>query len=621
MTVNPLESKAWQGLAELFRPPPGYTVDRIFGTTFSLSFDALMAVLLATQGAQEVPNSPDDAARLIATTRMAGRVRVLVQDGGISGDLLGIPADVLALMEQSVVSVKQVAGSFHPKIWVLSFVPERPATSETAASQTVVRVLIASRNLSLSSCLEFGVVFEGVAERREDALAKELLRIVQRCGELAPADTMSALGTLPEQLRRTRFHRSAEAEEHLDVTLQDADGTSIVSRLPEHCRRMIVVSPFITSTAWLEMRRRTDHLTVISTPAALSALGNKRPDLISADTTSLEIYAVRDDVPPAPAEEEAVDELEADFKGLHAKVILIEHGNGTTESLVGSANATVRGLGLSRPFNTECMVSMRPGINMVRFRSDFIVEKTGAYRPWIRPFTGSDIKPATEESDIRDRLVEQARLCATVPLTLSYDGELRTLQLTADAKDAPLVFEDGATVECVPVGLLDGKSPEERALAWRSLDAIVAGGVTYSQVPLGVVSAFVAVRVSHQSGMSATRIGQAALRFTGGTSKEARDKAAEDSLQDRVDPAALLAKLVNGIGTHAGNRPVEDAIARRRRRSTSQLLEHVSLEQMLQAVVRTPSLIGDLKVLLRDRCDDDFMQLLDDLQAVEASYV
>ena len=187
--------------------------------------------------------------------------------------------------------------------------------------------------------------------------------------------------------------------------------------------------------------------------------------------------------------------------------------------------------------------------------------------------------------------------------------------------NAPLDFEEGATVECVPVGLLDGKSSEERAVAWRSLDAIVTGGVTYTQIPLGGVSAFVAVRVSHQSGISATRIAQADLRFTGGTSKEARDKAAEDSLQDRVDPAALLAKLVNGIGTQGGSRPDVDPIARRRRRSTSQLLEHVSLEQMLQAVVRTPSLIRDLKVLLRDRCDDDFMQLLDDLQAVEASYV
>ena len=88
-----------------------------------------------------------------------------------------------------------------------------------------------------------------------------------------------------------------------------------------------------------------------------------------------------------------------------------------------------------------------------------------------------------------------------------------------------------------------------------------------------------------------------------------------------MDPAALLAKLVNGIGTHTGITLPSDPAERRRRRSTPQLLEMVSLEQLLQAVVRTPSLIGDLKVLMRGRCDDQFMQLLDDLQAVEASYV
>ena len=79
-----------QNLLDLLRPPAGYRLDAAVGTTYSLDFVALTAVLLALVDAE--PDDDEGTAKhvdsLHAITRLTDRIRVFVNRGQTSGPRL-----------------------------------------------------------------------------------------------------------------------------------------------------------------------------------------------------------------------------------------------------------------------------------------------------------------------------------------------------------------------------------------------------------------------------------------------------------------------------------------------------------------------------------------------------
>lgn len=613
MSINPSESAAWRGMAELFRPPPGFQVHRIFGTTFGLSVDALVAMLLATEGVQAESAAADTVSKLLTATRLAGRVRIMVQDGSISGDAMRVPASLVALLDQCIVSVNVEHGTFHPKLWVIAFCPIGSG-SRKGQSETFVRAVIGSRNLTLSTALEFGLVLEGVTGTQND-LSKQLSSILSECVPLKPA----ALSPIVAELRAVLKHMClfATPEMSKDVRLfWQSSKRALTSAFPRTAKRIVVVSPFFNTTVIGKLLSISGNVTLVSTPAALAAAAAKDPMALN-QPEKLRLLAVRDDVPNVDEESGQVVDDANDFSGLHAKLLLFEHSNGDTEAFFGSANATVRGFGLAPQRNVECVVHAKPGISITQFERDFLSGKKGL-SGWIRPFEMADARMPTDEEELSDMLIDHVRQCAAIPFHLTYQRQTGMLWVKAVPHVGHTV-PDGCIVECTPLAVMEERESEDLSGRWVSLEQFeTAEGVAFNAL-LAKVSPFVAVRVRHSSGASRTRIAQGTLTWDGSNADE-RDKAARQALLDGIDSAEILARLVLGVATRPRRLPKLSGESSGQGTITPAAFAYVGLEQVLQAIVRMPSLLEDLRLLVEDRNDAHFNQLIKDVRAVEETY-
>jgi hypothetical protein len=601
-------------MAELFRPPPGYEVHRIFGTTFGLSVDALVAMFLATEGVQAEAAAADTVSKLLTATRLAGRVRVMVQDGSIAADAMRVPAALVALLDQCIVSVKVDHGTFHPKLWVIAF-RRSAARSSNPVHGSVVRVVIGSRNLTLSTALEFGVVLEGTSGPPND-VSQQLSIILSECAQFDEQGLSPIISDLRAVLKTTRFSIPEEMEQAVQLIWQ-SDERAVAHAFPKSAKRIVVVTPFFSTTVIERLLTISSDVTLVSTPSALAMKAAMEPGTLD-NPGKLHLFAVRDDVPNFDEESGEVTDDTRDFSGLHAKLLLFEHENGDSESFVGSANATVRGLGLSAHRNIECVVHARPGITIDRFRKEFLEGKKGL-RPWVRPFDLADARMPTEDELLDELLTEQVRRFAALPFQLRYEQQTGTLHVRTRYSEE-IVGPEGCVVECAAMPMMEEQSDEELSGPWAPLEHFAAEeGMSY-KVPLSKVSAFVVVRVRHASGAARTRIAHGTLTWSG-TSAEARDKAARQALLDGIDSAEILARLVLGVASRRrspGNGG--EGLAEGRESGVPRAFTYVGLEQVLQAIVRQPSLLEDLRLLVEDRSDAYFDQLIKDIRAVEASY-
>lgn len=278
MTLDPLMRDAWRGLTDLLRPPPGYRIDAALLTTFGLSFEALLASLLAMHDVEEAGDQTDTIGRVIAATRTAETVRVLVHDGSIRAPLKTLPPALASLLEPIVVPVRPTEGVFHPKLWLLRFARESKVfTSEEP--EWMLRVVVGSRNLTASRNLELGLSLTGTPAHRPDAVAKQLRDIVRRCDQLATRPIGGIAETLIETLRACAFALPEEMAESLSLRWQEPGKQSMAEALPAECREIIAISPFVVDAAVQSLLRRCERLTLISNPTELAHL--------SADTLAV----------------------------------------------------------------------------------------------------------------------------------------------------------------------------------------------------------------------------------------------------------------------------------------------------------------------------------------------
>src|SRR4029453_4381693 len=119
------EATERQNFLDLLRPPSGYRLEYAVGTTYSLDFIALTAVLLGLVDAEgELEESTIKSIdSLHAVTRLADRVSVFVNRGQISSP--SKVSRVTVLYDRIVREVCLPAGCFHPKVWVTHYRPRK----------------------------------------------------------------------------------------------------------------------------------------------------------------------------------------------------------------------------------------------------------------------------------------------------------------------------------------------------------------------------------------------------------------------------------------------------------------------------------------------------------------
>ena len=307
-------------LFDSLRPPEGFSFDGCIATTFTLDLKALLAlpgIFAMHRDADAVTDRPP-VEILHAIRKYASQITIFAQAGEIA-----VPPStkVFGFLEGSVVPVTAPKkGVVHPKVWVLRF------TKNDSPDETVLRVIIASRNLTFDSSWDSIVrldqsdkgtslapivgLFEGLSKQAVSSIdSSHADRVSSICNDL-----QSALFQIPSPFESMTSH------------VLGIDQSQ--SPFPQTYDRSVVISPFITSEFFSR---------VLTTPVDLLVSREDQfkqvKDIQTIDKRQwFEDGSNPDETegPLGPAEP---------IRGLHAKVFGFESQDQTTWFL-GSANAT-----------------------------------------------------------------------------------------------------------------------------------------------------------------------------------------------------------------------------------------------------------------------------------------
>lgn len=348
-------------LLESLRPPLGYGLDYAVGTTFSLDLLALLTAPLAfalfDAQDEEGRTVADPLALLAALRRYADRIAVFCQAGQIT-----VPKNdqlLYGYLEESVFAVNapNPAGLFHPKVWLLRFVPG--SDSDEAERPVVYRLLCLTRNLTFDRSWDTMLSLEGQLVERNNAYSTN-----HPLGDFIAALPGMAVRDVPEMVRERVTQLEREVRR---VRFEMPDGLSLRAfwpmgigrgrrlQLPMQPRRLMAISPFISDGFLREVGgkgtghvliSRAEELDAVSPSAlapfkdeiyVLSPNAQEEPTDTAAETAADGSPVTQMNGGAAPISPAADEELPV--QGLHAKLFLVEEG-WDVRIWTGSANAT-----------------------------------------------------------------------------------------------------------------------------------------------------------------------------------------------------------------------------------------------------------------------------------------
>lgn len=334
-------------LSDALTPPPGYFFDCGMATTYSLDLVTLLTMplhmaWLAT--GDDSSNKIDLVRALEALRRTAGRFTVFCERGRLQIPRQSSP--LLLLLENMVHEVVAPhSGAFHPKVWLLRFIPE------DGARQAVLRLLVMSRNLTDDDSWDLSVCLEGRVGQKTEA-GGNLARFINRVSRLS-RKTLSAqrrydLDILIKEAGRVAWDLPGHFEQvQFHALGLDRKKKQWIPKLPmQQWDELGVISPFVKAGALQELAKSCKSLPyIISRADELDQL----PSAPLKAFGSLWILAEGVDQP-----ESRVSTVER-MTGLHAKAY-IGRAAWVTHLYIGSANATDAALLYGN--NVEFMVEL-----------------------------------------------------------------------------------------------------------------------------------------------------------------------------------------------------------------------------------------------------------------------
>lgn len=433
---------------ETLRPPSGYSLDAAIGTTYSLDLTALLITPLAFalfDAEDESGRVQTDPLTLVeAVRRHADRIAIFCQAGEIkvpTGD-----PQLLTYLEEAVVGARARDGfSFHPKIWVLRFVPRQPTGPVT------YRVVCMSRNLTFDRSWDTTVVLEGQLldrQRAASAANHALADFVQALPEFAagevPARIRTEVDRMQKDLRVVRF----EVPEPFDeVGFWPLGRPGWKSPLSDYRPdRVLVVSPFLSDGFLRTIVESGSKHVLVSRAETLAATSRKV--LAGFDR----LCTLADAAEPEPEDGEPnPDAIQSELTGLHAKVYVTEDG-WNASLLTGSANATTAAFG----GNVEFLVELRGKRSKCGIET--LLAPTQGQASLGALLQDVELPPAEAEDSSAAALDEL--MMRSKRLVLDSEPHLQVTEAGEGLFDiklllTSLVLPEGVTAQCWPITLRD----------------------------------------------------------------------------------------------------------------------------------------------------------------------
>jgi len=304
---------------ESLRPPPGFRLDRVIATTYTLDLVALLTLplsftLLAGDGMNE-SGRVDPIALLEALRRYADRLYVFCDSSHIAvpkrGQLL------FGYLEKSVIEAKAPkGGAFHPKVTVVRYILDQSdpiwAREEKPADDRIrYRVLCGTRNLTFDRSWDTMLAIDGeLVMDRARAFSRNhpLSRFIKSLPGLAvrslPESQVAAIDQVADELLRVNFVPPEGFGKERDdlafwpIGLDEKEVWPFEVRKDDReLDRLLVVSPFVDKTCIEWLQDECEICTLVSRPEELDLLPTVAFDGISSK------YMLTDDAEVEPAEE------------------------------------------------------------------------------------------------------------------------------------------------------------------------------------------------------------------------------------------------------------------------------------------------------------------------------
>lgn len=350
--LNPASNRCDYG--HLLRPlPPDetggvtYELDAAIATTYSLDLNALLVlpVSLVLGNTLEGDLAGEKIALLDAISQLGGKLKVFYQRGNIHvppefNRLFGLLEPMLAPIVPTAQDSERSAAfsSFHPKLWLLSYVRKDRRGSTTPDPDRRYRLLVMSRNLTFDRSWDLTASLDGQpsagSARSDDALAW----FVESLKPYAPG--FEPLKSMIRDLRRMQWQ---PPQPFRDPRMLPGGGAHIADpddrfgtplNFGDAKDDLLVVSPFLDASEkkaldWLGSDVKGRRM-LLSRSDSLDALGQQA-------LSGWDCYALNDRIVDG---EEQREEEHARSQNLLAKLIM-SHSGQTAHWHLGSANATI----------------------------------------------------------------------------------------------------------------------------------------------------------------------------------------------------------------------------------------------------------------------------------------
>lgn len=394
-------------LLDDLQAPPGYEVDAVVATTFTLDLTAAMLPPFALSGIGTKAMGRDPIALLQALRSAGDKVDIFCQAGSI-----GVPRspDLVAFLEPMVHQVVPPSGGlFHPKIWLLRFTAQ--------GSQPRYRLLVLSRNLTHDNTWDVAVRLDSESSddtpREANSALTALLRWLPDHAHHLPATRRERVVTLADEASRVVWERP----EHVRWITFHAGGVPGQPELDLRAGRHLVISPFVTADG-LVLATSGHH-----TPPVLLSRQEALDDLPAEVIEGVTAYTMAADT-ELPLDDQGDDTPPATLSGLHAKVYILEPTNAPKRArvLLGSSNATDPGLTRNIELLIEA-IGPRAHLGVEQFLPAD-ASSTDGLRPLIEPYVRQTPIDRTEEKT-RRRLQHHLRSIASIDhrVTISEGGD------------------------------------------------------------------------------------------------------------------------------------------------------------------------------------------------------
>ena len=312
----------------LLKPPVGYTFSHAVTTTYSLDLEAILLVPIALFFSGDFDlNAQQNRDDLIESlTKASDHISIFCQRGKIR-----VPNQynkLIAFWEKGIhqVQMLQYDQSFHPKIWIIRYLPDEKK------APAFYRFLCTSRNLTSSRDWDLAVSTEGYVEEEKSGensgITEMLSWLDKQVGKVIPAEFFKEIPKVkfdvPSPFTDIDFHPIGISPKR--------ENPMIKEQIKQDER--LVVSPFLKEETLIKLLEKSNRLYLLSTNYELSQISSSFLQSISPvyqfspfieDAEKLEYMSEPNEIPMG--------------QNLHAKLFIDKKGRNISWYL-GSANAT-----------------------------------------------------------------------------------------------------------------------------------------------------------------------------------------------------------------------------------------------------------------------------------------